>query len=130
MGQCLGKEMGEGKGKVALKTESDQERVPSECKRVDSYSPGEEKKMGKLLAKELDCDKFIDRRKMERENKMKVNIADDKILEENRWFDQFQKFPMNPDKEEGDPWTMEGRYRGRVFPSSQTPGSYPKNPCG
>ncbi|XWS28384.1 hypothetical protein CRYUN_Cryun25bG0064200 [Craigia yunnanensis] len=124
----LGKEIGDGERKAKLKTESDQERVPSECKRGDSYRPDKEKKMGELLAKELDCEKIVDRKTMLRENKMKVNYA--KIIENNRWFDQFQKFPMKSDEEGVDSSTMEGRYRGKIFPSSQTPGFYPKNPRG
>ncbi|XP_022754223.1 uncharacterized protein LOC111302710 [Durio zibethinus] len=129
-GSVLGNEIGKETGKATLKTESDQQRVPSECKREDSYSPGEEKKMGKFLAIELNCGKFINRKTMERENKMKVNYADNKIIEKNRWFDQFQKYPIKPDEEEGDPSTEEGKDRGRNFPSSQTPGSYPKNGPG
>ncbi|XVF19416.1 hypothetical protein REPUB_Repub11eG0108500 [Reevesia pubescens] len=128
----LGEEMDEGKGKARLKTESDQKRSgPSECKWGDSYRPDEEKKMGKLITKELNCDKFIDRKTMLRENKMKVKYADGEIIENNGRFDQFQKFSMKPDEEEGDPSTMEGRFRsGSIFPGSQTPGFYPKTPSG
>ncbi|KAK6272562.1 hypothetical protein POUND7_009645 [Theobroma cacao] len=125
----LGKDMGEGKGKARLKTESDQERAPSEYKREDSYWPREEKKMEKSLAKELSCDNFIDKKTMVRENKLKLNYADaTQIVENNRCFDQFQKFPRKPDEEKGDPSTVEGRFRDKIIPSSQTPGSYPKNP--
>ncbi|XP_022754082.1 uncharacterized protein LOC111302427 [Durio zibethinus] len=127
---ALGKEIGEEKGKAKLKTQSDQRRVPSECKRGDSYKPAEENKMGKSLAKELDCDKIVDRKTIVRENKMKANYTDAKIIENNRWFDQFQKSPMKTGEEEGDPSTMEGRYRGKIFPSRQTPCFYPKNPSG
>ncbi|XVF04872.1 hypothetical protein REPUB_Repub05bG0122500 [Reevesia pubescens] len=131
----LGKEMGEGKGKARLKTESDQGRlVPSEGKWGDSYWPDKEKNMEKLSAKELNCEKFMDRKTLVRENKMKVNYADDKISERNRWFDQFRKFPMKPDEEGANPSTLEagsGRYRsGRILASSQTPVFYLKNPSG
>ncbi|XWS52636.1 hypothetical protein CRYUN_Cryun11dG0088000 [Craigia yunnanensis] len=126
----VGKEIGERKGKAKLKT--DQDRVASECKRGDSHRPDEEKKMGELLAKEhIDCNKIVDRKTTVREKKMMVNYADAKIIENNRWFNQFQKFPMKPDEEEGDPSsTMEGRYRSKIFPSSQTPSFYPKHPSG
>ncbi|XP_022728737.1 uncharacterized protein LOC111284288 [Durio zibethinus] len=127
----LGKKMGEGKGKARLKTEWDQEKVASECKQGDIYSPDKKKKKGKVLAKELNCDKFIERKMMVGENKMKLTCADDRIIENNSWFDHFQKFPMKPNEEEGDPLTIEaGRYRGRISYSSQTPCFYPKNPSG
>ncbi|XVF47219.1 hypothetical protein PTKIN_Ptkin03bG0091900 [Pterospermum kingtungense] len=130
LGNVVGKEMGERKGKAKLNIEWDQERDPSECSLGDSYSSGEEKKMVIKLLEELNGDDFIERKTMERENTMKVNYSDDKTIEKNRWFDQFQKFSMMPDEEEGDPSTMEVRYVDRIIPSSQTPGSYPKNPLG
>ncbi|XVF69467.1 hypothetical protein PTKIN_Ptkin11bG0084600 [Pterospermum kingtungense] len=125
-------ENSEGKGKAKLKTLPDQERVPSESKRGDSHRPDKEKNMVELLLKELDCDKIAARNRKEvlRENKMKVNANDAKIIETNRCFDQFQKLPIELDEEDGDPSTMEGKYGGVMFPSSQTPGFYPKNPNG
>ncbi|XVF19415.1 hypothetical protein REPUB_Repub11eG0108400 [Reevesia pubescens] len=130
----LGKEIGEGQGKARLKTEGDQEiAVPSECTRGDSHRPDEGKKMGKLLAKVLNCDKFPDRKTMVRENKMKLKYVDAEINENHGRFDQFQKFPMKPDEEEGDSSTMVVGYRsGRIFPSGQiqTPSFYTKNPSG
>ncbi|XVE79030.1 hypothetical protein DITRI_Ditri14bG0025200 [Diplodiscus trichospermus] len=122
----IGNEIADGKGKLKLKTESHQ---VSERKLGDSFKSDEKQKEAEeLLAEELDCDRIADRKTMARENKMKVNYADAKIIKNNGWFDQFQKFSMLPD-EEDDPSTK-GRYEGKIFQSSQTPDFYPENPSG